>query len=153
MRRSRKDELDEENRDEGEGDACDENLNGERAGEDWTIGEVRVGRIATGRTQVSVRKVVWGIRRTHCEREKVWLSVESSSFLGNLIYPAWPSWPAPNSNNLVFSLQIPGQSSSLNLTLTKANGFCIQSTLGCLSIVQVTPTASFPRSLLTPSLR
>jgi len=48
MRRSREEELDEQNRDEGESDACNENLNGKRASEHWTICEIRVNRITTG---------------------------------------------------------------------------------------------------------
>ena len=48
MSGSRKEELDEQNRDEGEGDAREKDLNGERAGKDGTIGEVRVCRVATG---------------------------------------------------------------------------------------------------------
>jgi hypothetical protein len=48
MSGSRKEELNEQNRDEGDDDTREKDLNGERAGKDWTIGEVRVCRVATG---------------------------------------------------------------------------------------------------------
>lgn len=145
MSRSRKKELYEENSDEGERDACHKNLNGERAGKDWTIEEIRVGRIATGRTQVSGRKGDWGIRRTHRGREKEW----AGSFLGNLMYSAWRSWPAPNSHNPLLQSH---RQLFHSLNLTTYNGVyypadgCVQPT-PCLSL-----SLDSPRAFPTPSI-
>ena len=51
IRESGKDELDEQNCDESESDACDEDLDWERAGKDWTVVEIRVCRVTTGTWQ------------------------------------------------------------------------------------------------------
>ena len=51
MRGSRKDELDEQNCDKSESDACDKDLDWERAGKDRTVVEIRVCRVTAGMWQ------------------------------------------------------------------------------------------------------
>ena len=51
MRGSGKDELDKQNCDESESDACDEDLDWERAGKDQMVVEIRVCRVTAGMWQ------------------------------------------------------------------------------------------------------
>ena len=55
MRESRKDELDEQNCNESKSDACDKDLNWERAGKDRMVVEIRVCRVTAGTWQGRLR--------------------------------------------------------------------------------------------------
>ena len=80
-----KHELDEKDADEGYSDSADEHLDRERAGEYWTIEEIRVGGVSTVvRREISRGNKVWGrVIQTH--RGWYWLQRLVPAFVNSVL--------------------------------------------------------------------